>query len=174
MLVMTSERAYESTGRFGETRKVPLKIMVDKPVKDALGKIRTKKSVSNLVNGFLTIIVRQFDPGPSSPLIYELRELFQKHMLKAKRFGHNEEVVCIEYLESQLEPYYDLAGVNANDTRERVSEGVEAEIMPSTESFVHDYSWYSTPHICHGTPMAYSQRERSWKCSICESRYYEY
>jgi hypothetical protein len=147
--------------------------MVDKPVKDALEKIRAKKSVSNLVNGFLTTIVRQFDPGPSSLLIYELRELFKRHMLRAKHFGHAEEVACIEYLESQLEPYYDLAGVNANDTRKSVNEAVQAKSMSCPKSLAHDYSWYSIPHICHGTRMAYSQIERSWKCSICETHYLE-
>jgi hypothetical protein len=170
---MTSEPADESMGRYGETRKVALKVMVDRPVKDALGKIRTKKSVSNLVNGLLAITIRQFDPGPSSPLIHELKELFRRHLLKAKLSGHAEEIACIEYLESQLQPYYDLAGVPANNAAESFKAEARTQSILRTNKFSRDYSWYSVPHICHGAPMAYSHKERSWICSICGNHYQE-
>ncbi|MCL4518482.1 MAG: hypothetical protein M1587_04720 [Thaumarchaeota archaeon] len=160
-----------STGRLGESRKVSLKIMVDKQVKDALGKIRTKKSVSNLVNGLLMITIRQFDPGPSAPLIHDLRALFKKHLLRAKLSGDGEEITCIENLESQLQPYYDLAGVPIDGAEIKFEE--EINRTSTTVSFAHDYSWYSTPHMCHESPMAFYRKERSWKCSICGSRYYE-
>ena len=145
--------------------------MVDKQVKDALGKIRTKKSVSNLVNGLLTITIRQFDPGPSAPLIYDLRALFKRHLLRAKLSGDGEVITCIENLESQLQPYYDLAEVPTDGAGIRIEE--EINRTSTTVSFAHDYSWYSTPHMCHGSPMAFSRKERSWKCSICGGCYYD-
>ena len=104
-------------GRFGERKKVRLSIMVDKWISDALGKIRSKKSVSSLVNGLLGVTIMQFDPGPSSPLIYELRVLFKKHLLEAEISGDAQSIACIEFLESQLVPYYDLAEVVANDDK---------------------------------------------------------
>jgi hypothetical protein len=102
-------------GRFGDeprSRKVPLHVTVDERVIDALGKVRNKSSVSSMVNDILTIVIKQFDPGPSSPLIYELKELFDKHLQDATSSGDTQKVACIELLESKLLPYYDLAEVD--------------------------------------------------------------
>src|SRR5487761_755592 len=117
-MLSVSEGDKKSTGRFGERKKVRLSIMVDKWISDALGKIRSKKSVSSLVNGLLGVTIMQFDPGPSSPLIYELRALFKKHLLEAEISGDAQSIACIEFLESQLVPYYDLAEVAADDDEE--------------------------------------------------------
>src|SRR5487761_95962 len=185
-MLSVSEGDKKSTGRFGERKKVRLSIMVDKWISDALGKIRSKKSVSSLVNGLLGVTIMQFDPGPSSPLIYELRALFKKHLLEAEISGDAQSIACIEFLESQLVPYYDLAEVAADDDEEegtqnmvQVSKSSSALlnhstfIEPGSATLKHDYNWYSVPRICHAAPMGYSQRQRIWICAICGRRYHD-
>lgn len=166
------------TGRYGERNKVPLKITIDKRISDSLHKIKKKGSVSNMINGLLDITIRQFDPGPSSPLIYDLHALLKRHRKIAEEEEDPERIACVEILESQLQPYYELAEVKGDEIpcdiaqeRELQPEIVVSqttEILAESSHSRHDYAWYSVPRICHGAPMTYSRKERMWKCAICE------
>ena len=150
-----------SFGRYGADnpgeRKVSLEITVDKWVSDALGKIRSKKSVSNLVNSLLATVIRQFDPGPASPFVYELVGLLAKHRQEAEASGDTETLASVTQLHSMLEPYIDLA---------------EAELtsvgrLAATEGQGRYYSRYAVPVLHCGTPMAYLRGSRAWKCLMC-------
>ena len=150
-----------SFGRYGADnpgeRKVSLEITVDKWVSDALGKIRSKKSVSNLVNSLLATVIRQFDPGPASPFVYELVGLLAKHRQEAEASGDTETLASVTQLHSMLEPYIDLA---------------EAELtsvgrLAATEGQGRYYSRYAVPVLHCGTPMAFLRGSRAWKCLMC-------
>ena len=150
-----------SFGRYGTDnpgeRKVSLEITVDKWVSDALGKIRSKKSVSNLVNSLLATVIRQFDPGPASPFVYELVGLLAKHRQEAEASGDTETLASVTQLHSLLEPYIDLA---------------EAELtsvgrLAATEGQGRYYSRYAVPVLHCGTPMAFLRGSRAWKCLMC-------
>ncbi|MDG7015776.1 MAG: hypothetical protein JRM82_00190, partial [Nitrososphaerota archaeon] len=150
-----------SFGRYGPDnpgeRKVSLEITVDKWVSDALGKIRSKKSVSNLVNSLLATVIRQFDPGPASPFVYELVGLLAKHRQEAEASGDTETLASVTQLHSMLEPYIDLA---------------EAELtsvgrLAATEGQGRYYSRYAVPVLHCGTPMAFLRGSRAWKCLMC-------
>ena len=184
-----------SPGRYGAeegaTRKVSLEITVDRWISDALGKIRTKKSVSNLVNGLLAIVIRQFDPGPSSPLVYALDRLLTKYKERAEASGDAEMVASVALLRSRLEPYFDLAEVVPDQQgrshgltaciEERKTEeekdqndvhGIEGNrygLPVEDDCARRDYDWYAVPTICHGTPMVYLRALGAWKCSVCGS-----
>ena len=150
-----------SFGRYGADnpgeRKVSLEITVDKWVSDALGKIRSKKSVSNLVNSLLATVIRQFDPGPASPFVYELVGLLAKHRQEAEASGDTETLASVTQLHSMLEPYIDLA---------------EAELtsvgrFAATEGQGRYFSRYAVPVLHCGTPMAFLRGSRAWKCLMC-------
>ena len=150
-----------SFGRYGPDnpgeRKVSLEITVDKWVSDALGKIRSKKSVSNLVNSLLATVIRQFDLGPASPFVYELVGLLAKHRQEAEASGDTETLASVAQLHSLLEPYIDLA---------------EAELtsvgrLAATEGQGRYYSRYAVPVLHCGTPMAFLRGSRAWKCLMC-------
>ena len=150
-----------SFGRYGADnpgeRKVSLEITVDKWVSDALGKIRSKKSVSNLVNSLLATVIRQFDPGPASPFVYELVGLLAKHRQEAEASGDTETLASVTQLHSMLEPYIDLA---------------EAELtsvgrFAATEGQGRYYSRYAVPVLHCDTPMAFLRGSRAWKCLMC-------
>lgn len=181
-----------SLGRYGAnegSRKVSLEITVDKWISDALDKIRTKRSVSNLVNGLLAIVIRQFDPGPSSPLIYALDRLLTRYKERAEAAGDPEMVASVALLRSRLEPYFDLAeviperqntphGFRADEVRRDEEESANSiAIIDSTHSALpgekecakRDYQWYAVPTFCHGTPMTYLSNLNAWRCSGCGS-----
>jgi hypothetical protein len=181
-----------SLGRYGAdegARKVSLEITVDKWISDALDKIRTKRSVSNLVNGLLAIVIRQFDPGPSSPLIYALDRLLTEYKEKAEASGDTEMIASVVFLRSRLEPYFDLAEVvldrekathgTSGDDGVRAQEGISrfatsdsySGLLFEKETSGRDYHWYAVPMICHGTPMTYLRNLNAWKCSTCGSIY---
>ena len=150
-----------SFGRYGADnpgeRKVSLEITVDKWVSDGLGKIRSKRSVSNLVNSLLATVIRQFDPGPASPFVYELVGLLAKHRQEAEASGDTETLASVTQLHSMLEPYIDLA---------------EAELtsvgrLAATEGQGRYYSRYAVPVLHCGTPMAFLRGSRAWKCLMC-------
>ena len=150
-----------SFGRYGADnpgeRKVSLEITVDKWDSDALGKIRSKKSVSNLVNSLLATVIRQFDPGPASPFVYELVGLLAKHRQEAEASGDTETLASVTQLHSMLEPYIDLA---------------EAELtsvgrLAATEGQGRYYSRYAVSVLHCGTPMAFLRGSRTWKCLMC-------
>lgn len=169
-------------GRYGERKKVPLTITIDKQISESLRKVK-KGSVSGMVNDFLVMIVRQFDPGPLSPLIYDLHDLLKRHRKNAEISGDSQKIACIEYLESQLLPYYELADVPVDDNPDAACQAPKpegsvtlkraSELLSESEQSQHDYSWYSIPRICHGIPMLYSRKESAWTCSSCGSRYDE-
>jgi hypothetical protein len=111
-------------GRYGaaeEEKKVSLNVTVDRWISDALGKVRRKESVSGMVNGLLAVVIRQFDPGPSSPLALELSGLLEKHRKIAEASGDAETLASVTFLQSQLQPYVDLSEgdvcMNENDDR---------------------------------------------------------
>lgn len=158
---------------------------MDRWISDALDKIRTKKSVSGMVNGLLATVIRQFDPGPSSPLVYELVGLLAKYKGEAEASGDSEMLASVAQLHSQLEPYIDLAeaepaskspsagSASTGQAGKMDREGGHAAsrddlgVKPLTERTQHDYNWYAVPVLCHGTPMVYLRALKAWKCSIC-------
>ena len=150
-----------SFGRYGADnpgeRKVSLEITVDKWVSDALGKIRSKKSVSNLVNSLLATVIRQFDPGPASPFVYELVGLLAKHRQEAEASGDTETLASVTQLHSMLEPYIDLAE----------AEPTSVGRLAATEGQGRYYSRYAVPVLHCGTPMAFLRGSRAWKCLMC-------
>jgi hypothetical protein len=172
-----------SFGRYGaddpRTRKVSLEVTVDRWVSDALGKIRSKKSVSNLVNSLLGTVIRQFDPGPSAPMIYDLVELLAKHRKQAEEKGDAETLAAISQLHSELEPYIDLAEAEphpAPDQRKEPQNGgmslLQAVWNPAFGPLIptrdrRDYYWYAVPVLCHGVPMEYLRGEKAWRCDVC-------
>ena len=168
-----------STGRYGEKNKVSLNVTIDKTVSDRLHKIKKKGSVSSMVNSLLDMITGQFDPGPSSPLIYDLHDLLKRHRKKAEQEGDPKRVACVEIIESHLQPYFDLAEVNDDKFGHHLAIEAHSEVIDSSkipkEPIVpeHDYSWYSVPRICHRTPMVYSRKEGGWRCTICHVLYRE-
>jgi hypothetical protein len=176
-----------SLGRYGANcpgeRKVSLEITVDKWVSDALEKVRSKKSVSSLVNSLLGTVIRQFDPGPASPFIYELVRLLAKHRREAEALGDTETLASVVQLHSILEPYIDLAEAEPNLTsgggKER-HDGTRTEApfllqehwSPSSGPPIpirsrRDYHWYAVPVLCHEKPMLYLKEARTWECLIC-------
>ena len=74
---------------------------VDRWISDALGKVRRKESVSGMVNGLLAVVIRQFDPGPSSPLALELSGLLEKHRKIAEASGDAETLASVTFLQSR-------------------------------------------------------------------------
>ncbi len=74
---------------------------VDRWISDALGKVRRKESVSGMVNGLLAVVIRQFDPGPSSPLALELSSLLKKHREIAEASGDAGTLASVTFLQSQ-------------------------------------------------------------------------
>ena len=172
-----------SLGRYGaddpRMRKVSLEVTVDRWVSDALGKIRSKKSVSSLVNSLLGTVIRQFDPGPSAPMVYDLVALLAKHRKQAEAAGDAETLAAISQLHSELEPYIDLAEAEPhpapNERKEPQNGGTFLLQGPWNPAFGpptptrdrRDYYWYAVPVLCHGVPMAYLRRENGWKCSVC-------
>ena len=172
-----------SLGRYGaddpRMRKVSLEVTVDRWVSDALGKIRSKKSVSSLVNSLLGTVIRQFDPGPSAPMIYDLVALLAKHRKQAEAAGDTEALAAISQLHSELEPYIDLAEAELrpalNTTEERREERPfllqgawnSAFGPPTPTRDRRDYYWYAVPVLCHGVPMGYLRDKKAWKCNMC-------
>jgi hypothetical protein len=152
-----------SLGRYGadssSERKVSLEITVDKWVSDALVKIRSKKSVSSLVNSLLATVIRQFDPGPASPFIYELVHLLAKHRREAEASGDTETLASVAQLHSILEPYIDLA--EAEPVVETLKEAGERNATR------RDYSWYSVPVLHCEAPMSFLRTSGTWKCLMC-------
>lgn len=181
-----------SLGRYGAdegSRKVSLEITVDKWISDALDKIRTKRSVSSMVNGLLAIVIRQFDPGPSSPLVYALDKVLTEYGQRAEACGDPEMVASAAFLRSRLEPYFDLAEVASyqqskphrfrieNTRRKDEGGGNHTTIIDSRHGgFLtgkdytqKDYDWYAVPTSCHGTSMTYLRALNAWRCSVCGS-----
>ncbi|MDG6910142.1 MAG: hypothetical protein JRN08_07205 [Nitrososphaerota archaeon] len=178
-----------SLGRYGAddpaAKKIPLHVTVDKKVGDALGKIRSKKSVSELVNGLLTTVVRQFDPGPAAPVVYKLVEVLAEFEAKARDSGDGQTLAAVALLRSELEPYIDLAQPDPEPgapTLEPRPDAVEPPKEPgqplSIEQRLHipptpvratkrDYYWYAVPVLCHEKPMVYLRDAKAWKCFIC-------
>ena len=172
-----------SLGRYGaddpRMRKVSLEVTVDRWVSDALGKIRSKKSVSSLVNSILGTVIRQFDPGPSAPMIYDLVALLAKHRKQAEETGDAETLAAISQLHSELEPYIDLAEaephLNPNERKEAQSgrtfllQGARNPAFgpPTPTRDRRDYYWYAVPILCHGVPMEYPRGAKAWKCNTC-------
>jgi hypothetical protein len=172
-----------SLGRYGaddpRTRKVSLEVTVDRWVSDALGKIRSKKSVSNLVNSLLGTVIRQFDSGPSAPMIYDLVALLAKHRKQAEATGDAETLAAISQLHSELEPYIDLAEAEphpAPNERKEPQEGGTFPLQggwnpafgpPTPTRDRRDYYWYAVPVLCHGVPMEYLRGPRAWRCDVC-------
>lgn len=172
-----------SLGRCGaedpRMRKVSLEVTVDRWVSDALGKIRSKKSVSSLVNSLLGTVIRQFDPGPSAPMIYDLVALLAKHRKQAEATGDAETLAAISQLHSELEPYIDLAEAEPrlvpNECKEPQNVGTfllqgawnPAFGPPSPTRNRRDYYWYAVPTLCHGVPMEFLRGPKAWKCNVC-------
>jgi hypothetical protein len=172
-----------SLGRYGaddpRMRKVSLEVTVDRWVSDALGKIRSKKSVSSLVNSLLGTVIRQFDPGPSAPLVCELVALLARHRRQAEAAGDAEALAAISQLHSELEPYIDLAEAEPHpdpDGRKgpqsggvSLPQGVwnPAFGPPPPARDRRDYYWYAVPVLCHGVPMEYMHAARAWRCNVC-------
>lgn len=180
-----------SLGRYGADdpgdKKVPLHITVDKSISEALGKIRSKKSVSDLVNGLLDTVVRQFDPGPLAPMIHDLVRILARHRIKAETSGDRERVALIDMMLSKLDPYIDLAEAremlqallpNLAPEVVRKAEGLQSlgsrnaeayhfAMPPAPERPRRDYNWYAVPIICHEKPMAYLRNLKAWKCFVC-------
>jgi hypothetical protein len=162
-----------SMGRYGadrpSDRKVSLEVSVDKWVSDALEKIRSKKSVSSLVNSLLATVIRQFDPGPASPFIYELVGLLAKHKREAEATGDTETLASVAQLHSMLEPFIDLAEAepkpNALPSGDSYSRGGKAESR--IEGSQREYSWYVVPVLHCGAPMSYLRGSGAWKCVTC-------
>jgi len=162
-----------SMGRYGadspSDRKVSLEVSVDKWVSDALEKIRSKKSVSSLVNSLLATVIRQFDPGPASPFIYELVGLLAKHKREAEATGDTETLASVAQLHSMLEPYIDLAEAEPRPSPLSLADGgsrggtVESRVEPSQR----EYSWYAVPVLHCGAPMSYLCGSGTWKCVTC-------
>ena len=155
-----------SLGRYGADnpgeRKVSLEITVDKWVSDALGKIRRKKSVSSFVNGVLGLTITHYDPGPSSPFVYDLVKVMEKYKKEAEESGDSGMLAAVNQLHYVLEPYIDLA---------------EAEPAPSGDSgnapspqvgrSPREYNWYVVPVLHCGVPMSYMRASAAWKCVAC-------
>jgi len=176
-----------SLGRYGaddpRTRKVSLEVTVDRWVSDALGKIRSKKSVSSLVNGLLGTVIRQFDPGPSAPMVYDLVALLARHRKLAEATGDAEALAAISQLHSELKPYIDLAEAEPRqddqptsmkpreprDDRTFLLQGAwnPAFGPPPPTRDRRDYYWYAVPVLCHGAPMVYSGQGSGWECTMC-------
>lgn len=177
-----------SFGRYGADdpvlKKVPLNITIDKRISDALGKIRSKKSVSELVNGLLTTVVKQFDPGPAAPLVYRLTEVLAEFETKARGSGDTQTLAAVALLRSELEPYIDLARADLTQetpVSQPVPRMVEAtEVVGQTSSIEQrlcipptpvrprrDYYWYAVPIRHCEKPMAYLRDTKIWKCFIC-------
>jgi hypothetical protein len=157
-----------SLGRYGAgnpgERKVSLEITVDKWVSDALGKIRSKKSVSSLVNSLLGTVIRQFDPGPASPFIYELVRLLAKHRQEAEASGDTETLASVAQLHSMLEPFIDLAEAEPEPGALSLGGGT---VSPRVVGSLREYSRYSVPALHCGVPMTYLCGSRIWKCVAC-------
>lgn len=157
-----------SLGRYGadnpSERKVSLEITVDKWVSDALGKIRSRKSVSSLVNSLLATVIRQFDPGPASPFIYELVRLLAKHRREAEASGDTETLASVAQLHSMLEPYIDLAEAEREPKSLPLRGGT---IGPPVERPLREYSRYAVPVLHCGVPMMYLRGSGAWKCIAC-------
>lgn len=170
-----------SLGRYGYddpgAKKVRIHIMVDRWISNALGKIRTKKSLSELVNGVLAVIVKQYDPGPAAPLVHELERVLSVHEEKARASEDYETLVAVRMLRSRLEPYSDLAndeiappkgleesGVLSSDIIESAKGASVEENLYYTE---RGYDWYAVPVMCHDTPMTYVRLLHAWKCTVC-------
>lgn len=171
-----------SLGRYGaddpRLRKVSLEVTVDRWVSDALGKIRSKNSVSNLVNSLLETVIRQFDPGPSAPMVYDLVALLAKHRKRAEATGDAETLAAISQLHSELEPYIDLAEAEPRpvpNDYEKPSGGTFLQQTawnpafgpPTPARYRRDYHWYAVPVLCHGVPMEHLQGEKAWRCNAC-------
>jgi rubredoxin len=79
-----------------------------------------------MVNGLLAVVIRQFDPGPSSPLALELSGLLEKHRKIAEASGDAETLASVTFLQSQLEPYVDLSEgdvrITENDDRGNIGD----------------------------------------------------
>lgn len=160
-------------------RKVSLEVTVDRWVSDALGKIRSKKSVSNLVNSLLGTVIRQFDPGPSAPMIYDLVALLARHREQAEAAGDAETLAVVAQLHSELEPYIDLAEAElrpaTNERKEPQKGGAfllqgvwNPAFGPPPPARGHrDYYWYAVPTLHCGVPMECLRGERTWKCNVC-------
>ena len=142
-----------SFGRYGADspaeRKVSLEITVDKWVHDALGKIRSKKSVSDFVNSWLAVEIRHYDPGPLAPMVYELVEVLAKYRREAEASGDMKKLASVAQLHSVLEPYIDLAEA-------------EPELVARGETR-RGYSWYAVPVLHCGAPMAFLRGSGGWK-----------
>ena len=169
-------------------RKVSLEVTVDRWVSDALGKIRSKKSVSNFVNGILGTMIKQYDPGPSSPFVYELVKVMEKYRKEAEASGDSRMLASIAQLHSAVEAYIDLAEAEQIQQRNGPPEpGPEGERKMAgrndstggggMESYLamppvpvrtkKDYYWYAVPILCHEKPMVYLRDAKVWKCLIC-------
>ena len=177
-----------SFGRYGaddpRMRKVSLEVTVDRWVSDALGKIRSKKSVSSLVNSLLGTVIRQFDPGPSAPMIHDLVALLAKHRKQAEETGDTEALAAISQLHSELVPYIDLAEaepppVTCNDEEPQRETGSKVPLRlrsawnpafgspTPVRTVKQDYCWYAVPTLHCGVAMEYLGGEREWKCGVC-------
>lgn len=160
-------------GRYGadspNDRKVSLEVTVDKWVSDALEKIRSKKSVSNLVNSLLATVIKQFDPGPASPFIYELVRLLAKHRQEAEATGDTETLASVVQLHSILEPYIDLAEAEPELMPPSLrSDGSRSSMVsPLVESSPREYSRYAVPVLHCGVPMDFLSSLGAWKCVSC-------
>lgn len=154
-----------SLGRYGadspSDRKVGLEITVDKWVSDALEKIRSKKSVSSLVNSLLATVIRQFDPGPASPFIYELVGLLAKHMREAEASGDMETLASVAQLHSILEPYIDLAEAEPEPVAKTVTKAREHNEVR------RNYIRYAVPVMHCDVPMSFLRTSGAWKCLAC-------
>lgn len=177
-----------SFGRYGHddpgARKVPLHVTVDKRIGDALDKIRSKKSLSELVNGLLTTVVNQFDPGPAAPVIYKLVQVLAEFEAEARDSGDSQTLAAVALLRSELEPYVDLAQPNPKrkapipeprpgiveapkDPGQTLSMEQRLCIPPTRVRPRRDFYWYAVPVLCHEKPMVYLRDARVWKCFIC-------
>jgi hypothetical protein len=159
-----------SMGRYGadspSDRKVSLEVSVDKWVSDALEKIRSKKSVSSLVNSLLATVIRQFDPGPASPFIYELVGLLAKHRREAEATGDAETLASVAQLHSMLEPFIDLSEAEP-ESKLPLLGGDGVTVSPRVGRSQYEYSRYAVPVLHCGIPMAYLRGSGGWKCVTC-------
>ena len=171
-----------SLGRYGYddpgAKKVRIHITVDGKMNKALDKIRAKRSLSELVNGVLAVIVKAYDPGPAAPLVHELERVFAAHEESARSSGDLETMAAVKVLRLRLEPYSDLAsgettplkGFAERSTLARDRVEPEERRFSAEESFYYTergYDWYAVPVMFHDTPMAYLGSLDAWKCSVC-------
>ncbi len=162
---------------------------VDKWISEALEKIRTRKSVSELVNGLLETVVRQFDPGPTAPMVHDLVRVLAKHRNEAETVGDRERISVIDSMLSKLDPYIDLA--EARKELEALVPGLRPKavqrdeipitagrrkydlqyqqlaILPPPVRPMKDYDYYAVPIIHCEKPMVYLRDAKVWKCFIC-------